>query len=723
MAKALDKKLRLYINVAALVSLIASVLTIYFFVGSLNAHARHTDSQLLAQGIEAAAEQNENWVVDYGWWAEAVGYFEAGETDVLEDSMAAPLQDHSGFDFVILANESQHRIYGWHQESGLTVRDDILNQPQLAVIRQELAKEYRSGSFLGSHFVAIGDRSYITSATVLGEFKDRATTDPLRDTLLIIGTEMDAGFFQTLETRSLVDNIRFRPRAEAAIDGAVPVRDHYGHEVGQLSWRPSLPGFRALRIALIPITVYMIAFLIASQVIGVHAGRLARTAEDNERRAHLAASTDSLSGLPNRHGFSNFIASDTAVQAASQGQAAVIYVDLNGFKAVNDKAGHQAGDIVIIEVARRFRAVLPPRAYIARMGGDEFAGILIDPADAASVVEIANTLLDSLKTPVECDGRLFDIGAAIGVSESLPGAVKPFMTLMDEADLAMYRAKAEQLDYPLYYDAEFAAMDDLRRTLDADMEAGLARNEFSVVYQPIVHASTGEIASLEALLRWEHPVRGNVPPDIFIPAAEQSKLIHRLADLVLDSVCREFDRELGFSVSINLSPTQLNDPEICRRIVAKLAQHDLTPAQIELELTETVLIEDFGRAKARMDELSQAGFRLNLDDFGTGFASINYLHTLPFSKIKVDKTFIDTIGKSESANKMLQAMSLLSDAMRLEIIAEGVETEAQAKLLRLLGFNYLQGWHFGRPVSAKTRAQIRLEQDDAIRPANRAAGE
>ncbi|WP_339743780.1 EAL domain-containing protein [uncultured Maricaulis sp.] len=713
MNKALDKKLGLYINVAALVSLIASVLTIYFFVGSLNANARRTDSLLLAQGIDAAAEQNENWAVDYGWWDAAVDYFEAGETDALEASMAEPLQDHSGFDFVILSNEAEGRIYGWHRASGLTIRDDILSPDEMGVIRQELAGEYGQGKYLGSHFVSMDDRSYIASITVLGEYEDRSATDPLHDTLLIIGTEMDDAFFMTLEEHYLVHNIQFFPPTVAPINGAVPVRDRSGHQVGQLIWRSSLPGIETLRVALIPLIAYILAFLAASQVIGRHARRLARNAEENERRARLAASTDSLSGLPNRHGFTHFIDSEAAKSAASGGQAAVIYIDLNGFKAVNDKAGHQAGDAVIVEVAQRFRAVLPPRAYIARMGGDEFAAILIDPDDARDVLDIARTLLDSLQTPIDCDGRLFDIGAAIGVSESSADATKTFLALVDEADLAMYRAKADQLDYPLYYDADFAAVDENRRALDADMEAGLGRQEFYVAYQPIVLASTGETASLEALLRWEHPTRGNIPPDVFIPAAEHSKMIHALGDLVLDSVCREFDRDSGISVSINLSPTQLNDPDLCRRFVAKLAQYELTPAQIELELTETVLIEDFGRAKARMDELSEAGFRLNLDDFGTGFASISYLHTLPFSKIKVDKSFIDTIGKSESANKMLQAMSLLSEAMRLEIVAEGVETEAQASLLRLLGFDYLQGWHFGRPITAATRAQLRLRKDVA----------
>jgi len=705
MPRPLDKKLGLYVNVAALVSLIATILTIYSFVGSLNANARQTDRQLLAQSLVAASEQNEFWAADYGWWSVALTYFNQGDTDALAASMAAPIQDHAGFDFVILAQESQQRVYGWDRDTGMVVRDDIIAPTGLAEIRNDLAEQYSTGNFLASHFLRIGDRTYIASATVLGEYEDRSSTDPARDALLIIGKEMNAAFFAAIEQHYLVNGIRFIPSGEPEIDGAEPVRDAHGHEVGQLVWQPSLPGFNTLRVVLLPLIIYTVCFLLASQLIGLRARRLARQAEANEQRARQAAATDSLSGLPNRHGFTQFISSNAAIEAARNGQAAAIYIDLNGFKAINDKAGHQTGDLAIIETARRFRAALPPDAYLARMGGDEFACILLGDEDSMPTLEIARTLLFSLQAPVICDGRAFELGAAVGISESRPDAVKDFATMIDEADLAMYRAKSDGLDHPLYYDNEFAVIDGERRALDADMEAGLERDEFHVVYQPIVNARTGETVSLEALLRWQHPVRGDISPEVFIQAAEHSKLIHRLGDLVLDTVCEEFNHAPGVTVSINLSPTQLNDPDLCGRFLARLEQHGLSPAQIELELTESVLIENFGLAKTRMDELSQAGFRFNLDDFGTGFASVSYLHTLPFSKIKVDKSFIDPVGKSENANKMLQAISLMSEAMQLETVAEGVATEAQASLLRLLGFNYMQGWHFGRPATAAARTR------------------
>jgi diguanylate cyclase (GGDEF)-like protein len=701
MGKALDKKLGLYINVAALVSLIASVLTIYFFVGALNRNAVDTDTRLLTVGIEAAADQNENWAADYGWWDQAVTILRNGDINLLSSAMVSSFDDHGGFDFVILANEAEGQVYSWHRRSGRKVLTALLSAEQLADMRADLALSHAEGEFLTSHYISLGDEAYIASGTVMGEHPDRAVTDPSLDPIIIIGSEMDKAFFGQLEHQYLVDDIRFLPVGSEPLAGAVQIVDSGGHHIGQAVWAPSLPGLQTLRVALIPILAYVAAFLVATQLIGWHARKLGRTAELNEKRAVQAARTDSLSGLPNRHGFHAFIETEDAVVAAEVGQAALIYIDLNGFKAVNDKAGHHAGDEVIRVVAERFAASLPPGTPIARMGGDEFACPLIGADQAFEALAIARSLSASLADPVEVDGSQFEIGAAIGVSWSLPEAPKPFEDMIHEADLAMYRAKADQLDQPLSYDVSFGLEHSKRRDVESDIERGIAQGEFFVHYQPIVDSEDGRLVSAEALLRWEHPTRGAVPPDVFIPIAEQSKLIGKLGDLVLDSICDAFDASMSHSISINLSPRQLNDPDLCDRYLARLARSELRPDLIELELTEAVLIDDFERASSRLNQLAAAGFRINLDDFGTGFAGMGYLKTLPFSKIKIDRSFVRALGKGDSHNKMLQALALLGDALDRDLVAEGVETEDQARMLRMLGFRFLQGWHFGRPMSAQ----------------------
>lgn len=700
MGRTLDKKLGLYINVAALVSLIASVLTIYFFVGALNRNAVRTDTQLLQSGLTFAAERNETWAADYAWWTELRQIMQLGDANMLGTGLASSFTDHSGFDFIVLANEGEDQVYSWHRDSGRKLLSDLLTTEQMAAVRADLAAAHARQDYLASHFVKLDDRFYLVSGTVVGEFEDRSTTDPASEPLLIIGAELDKGFFSELETQFLIDEIRFVPGEAVSIDGAVPLADADGHQVGLMVWTPSQPGIQTLRIALVPLLAYILAFIIASQIIAWHARKLGRAAAENERRAKLAASTDSLSQLPNRHGFVEFIESPAVEHAAKHGEAAVIYLDLNGFKAVNDKAGHHAGDEVIRVVARRFRDVLPEHVMVARMGGDEFACALIGKDQVEMALPLARKLSAAFNTPVDVAGQKFDIGAAIGLSSHDTTSPKTLQDLVNEADLAMYRAKSDQLREPLCYDVTLGLEHHKRRTLESDIERGIEDGEFFVVYQPIVDAQTQEVRSVEALLRWDQPERGSVPPDVFIPIAERTKLITRLGDVVLDAICRDIGPDARYSVSMNLSPRQLGDPDLAGRVLARLEESGMSPTQVEFELTEAVLVDDFDRAKFCLDELAAAGFRINLDDFGTGFAGVGYLHKLPFNKIKIDKSFVRSIGKGEDHNKFLQALSLLGDALNLDIVAEGVETESQASMLRLLGIKYLQGWHFGRPMEA-----------------------
>jgi diguanylate cyclase (GGDEF)-like protein len=706
MDRSLDSQLARYINVAALVSLIASVLVIYFFVGALNRGAAETDRQLLTAGIQTTIHHNETWVADYGWWSVALERLDAGDVDVLSDSMASSFSDHLGFDFVVMSRANDTLTYSWHRDSGETPLDHLLTPDDLDNLRSDLARAYAEGSFIGSHMLTVRGRPYLASVTLVGEYEDRAATDPLTGPVLVIGTALDESFVNEMQTRFLVEDVSLIPMDTTPEQGSrLPITDNSGHAVAQLSWTPSRPGNETLRYSFLPLLAYIIVFFAGAQILVHRARKLGRRAERNERRALRAATTDTLSGLPNRLGFNRFIEGETATQAAACGEAAVIYIDLNGFKAVNDKAGHQAGDEVIRIVSDKFRAALPDGVHIARVGGDEFACALTGQAYASQALPIARALSASLRDPVEIGGRHFDIGAAIGVAWSRPDAPKTFAQLVNDADLAMYRAKADQLEQPLCFDASLGLEKDARCSLEADIEAGLERNEFRVVYQPIARARDGKIVSVEALLRWEHPTRGAVPPDVFIGVAERSRLIRRLGDFVVDCVCREIPKQAGFTVSINLSPTQLKDPDLCARYLEKLGAAGLTASQVELELTETVLVDDFEQAKQRLHEFNAAGFRVNLDDFGTGFASMGYLHMLPFSKIKVDKSFIDAIGKGDGPNKMLQALALLGDALNLDMVAEGVETESQAAMLRLLGFKYLQGWHFGAPMTARALAE------------------
>lgn len=700
MSASLDSKLGSYINVAALVTLIASVLTIYFFVDALNRGAERTDRILLSAGIDAATSQNHAWAVDYGWWDATLQLVEENDPAGMASVMGSAFSEHSGFDFIAVASKADTHVYAWHRNTGEETQTGLISPTELAALRADLVQAYANGETITSHFLSIDDVGYIASVTVLGEYEDRAATDPATDPLILVGLRLDSDFLQMLEDRFLLSDVALHLDVQPTSQDALALVDAAGHNIGTMSFTPSRPGNDMLRRSILPLIGYIAAVFFAAQLIIRKAGVLARQAEHNERMAVRAAGTDNLSGLPNRQNFTAFISSAAAVAAATRGEATVIYIDLNGFKAVNDTAGHRAGDQVIQEVAQRFRASVGDEVHLARVGGDEFACALIGKADSDRALDIADALADSLADPFVIDGEPYRIGGAIGIAWSRPDAVKDFAQLVHDADLAMYRAKADQADRPLCFDPEFGAEDAALRAMEKDIETGLAAGEFHVVYQPIVRASDGHMVSAEALLRWDHPERGSIPPAEFIPVADGSRLIAALGDFVLETVCREIGPGAGYPVSINISSGQLTDRETGRRYVEILGRHGMTPADIELELTETGLIDDFDLARSRMVALHEAGFRISLDDFGTGFASLGYLRSLPFDRIKVDRSFVALIGRNDSSNKLFQALALLAEALELDLVAEGVETEEQASMLRLLGFAYLQGWHFGRPVPA-----------------------
>lgn len=513
MERTLDSQLGRYINVATLISLIASVLVIYFFVGALNRGAARTDSQLLTAGIRNAIRNNEIWVADYGWWSVARERLEAGDVDVLSESMASSFSDHLGFDFVVMSSANDARTYSWHRDSGERPLGRLLSVSDIAALRADLAHAYEEGKHIATHMLSLGEQPYFASVTIVGEYDDRSATDPLTDPIIVIGSALDDRFVDELETRFLVEDLTLVPAGQPVTGSAMPIRDASGHALVQLVWTPTRPGIDTLRVFFLPLLAYIAIFLAGAQLLVRRARALGRRAERNEQWAVKAATTDTLSGLPNRLGFTRFIESEAATAAAARGEAAVIYIDLNGFKAVNDKAGHRAGDEVIRRVARRFAGAAPDGTHIARIGGDEFACALIGKVQAAHALPIARALSASLAEPFEIEGRHFEIGAAVGVDWSRPDSVKTFTQLVHDADLAMYRAKSDQLEQPLCFDTGLGLENDERRALEADIEKGLERNEFRVVYQPIARARDGRdhvrrgAAALGTPDPWRGPAR------------------------------------------------------------------------------------------------------------------------------------------------------------------------------------------------------------------------
>jgi diguanylate cyclase len=419
-----------------------------------------------------------------------------------------------------------------------------------------------------------------------------------------------------------------------------------------------------------------------------------------ERLAKLAYH-DSLTGLPNRALLGEGM--DAALATATRpGQVVVLMIDVDGFKRVNDSLGHAAGDRLLTAVAQRLRSVLRSTELMVRVGGDEFAILVTDATGAGDGALVAERLLGGLSAPLEFEGRSIQIGVSIGVAAWTGGDRDPD-DLLRNADVAMYAAKAGGRARYRVYEPGMSRAAVARAELESDLRIALERDEFDLCYQPIVDLRSGVMLGFEALLRWNHPVRGLVPPGEFVPVAEETGAIGAIDRWVLGRACREAVRwqrlRPGLGVSVNFSAGQFSRGDLIETVTDALVVAGLPPSRLTLEVTETSLMDDADTTVSRLAALSALGIRIAIDDFGTGYSSLAYLRRLPVSLIKIDKVFVDGLGTDADAEPLVQAIMALAASFDLATVAEGVETDRQREVLRSLGCQAAQGYLFARPLS------------------------
>lgn len=433
-------------------------------------------------------------------------------------------------------------------------------------------------------------------------------------------------------------------------------------------------------------------------------------AQEAEDKIRYLAHFDGLTGLANREQLKMSMTEALASARVTSEGFALLCLDLDRFKIVNDAHGHHTGDEVLKVSADRMRACLGENDMAARAGGDEFIILQRSGGSEAAARDLAASLIKALEQPIQIDELIVQISTSIGVSRC-PQDGNHATELLKNADLALYRAKQSGRAQVCFFEQDMDDEVSLRRELESDLRSAVREGQFRLFYQPLVDGVTRKAVGFEALLRWQHPTKGLVGPDDFIQVAEQTGMISAIGEWVIREALREASCWTdGQTVSINLSPIQVKSPSLIPTVINALAQSGLDPSRVEFEITESVLLDESESSMAKLHELHDMGIRISLDDFGTGYSSLSYLSSFPFDKIKIDKSFVQSIDDSAECRAIVRAVAGLAASLGIRSTAEGLETEQQISTVMAEGCSELQGFYFSRPKSAVT-----LQADGLLR--------
>lgn len=560
----------------------------------------------------------------------------------------------------------------------------------------------------------VGQRPAVVSVMRVARFSPDLNAPAFETRNLLVSVRfIDGDFLHAFSRDNLIDGLHYhatRTRHEGVDEREVPLTSSDGAPLGYLMWRPDLPGSELWRAMLPAVAAMLASALVLIALLALRTYRLLRQQQAHlsalrtahvelkasEAHAQHLAFHDVLTGLPNRAYFSTCV-DHALVRRRPDACCAVLLLDLDHFKQVNDTWGHAAGDALIEEFSRRVKLTLGPDDAVARLGGDEFA-VLMQNATEASATDLLQRILAEVRAPFDLLGGRAFVGASIGALMA-PRDGTTRSELLRKADIALYRAKELGRNQYSFFAPEMDDTLKAKAVIEDDLRRALADSgQLQVHFQPQIDSSTQQLVGVEALVRWNHPDKGPVSPQIFVPVAESTGLIVPLGEWVLNQACRAALQWPGLSIAVNLSPMQFRGQGFAERVIDLVQRAGVDPAQIELEVTEGVFIEDDGRVQKAIATLRAAGFRIALDDFGTGYSSLSYLQRFAVDKIKIDRSFVANIGEGSDSTAIVNAVVMLGRSMGLTINAEGVETPAQRDFLRAAGCDELQGFLFSRAV-------------------------
>ncbi len=544
----------------------------------------------------------------------------------------------------------------------------------------------------------IHDGSTLTLASVV-PIKPAALGEGQKADMVVAIRSLADGYLREIGKRYGLRQLRFQSGETTVPTFAISIFDADSNRVGFLSWEPDRPGAALLPNLLMMIVTGIVAIAAAFAVLFDRLRKLGAEMSREEEKANRLASNDHLSGLLNRLSFSQRLSEEIERSKRSHGGFALHLIDLDRFKEVNDTLGHQAGDEVIRETARRISDTVRGADIVARLGGDEFGVVQIATETSHEASALATRLREVLSQPIQIGDTEISIGCSIGIVLA-PHEDADMEALMKLADSALYEAKKDGRNRHRFFEQRIDANMKMKQLVEEELRDAIANDQLELHYQPQVSADGMRILGVEALVRWRHPVRGLIPPLEFIALAEQRGLIVPLSNWVLRRACEDGKRWDGLRVAVNVSAAQFKQPNFARDLVACVNQVGFDLNRLELELTEGMIVEDEEKAEDAISQLRQHGISLALDDFGTGYSSLIYLRRFSFDKIKIDRSFLESMETTGESAILVHSVVHLGRALGLIVCAEGIETEEQHRFLQAVGCHELQGYLFSRPVTA-----------------------
>ena len=692
---------------------VALVIGLLFFATRQTDHlARERQERLvshvLGEQVSRISHDQESVTI----WDDSIRHtVHAFDFDWVDVNLGVWMHSYFEHDRVFVLNESNEPTYAMADGASaeLSIYDSARSavQPLVRDVRSRLASAAPGESsadpapFRAADLAVAEGRPAIASVLPLVSDSGSIPQEPGGEYLHVSIRFLDGSILQDLMRAYLLDGARFSWTADAGADEAwFPLRQKSGDILGYFVWKPESPGWNLARRAA---PLMLLGLVIVASIVAWLAWRLrlawAELQASEAQALHLAFH-DPLTGLSNRALFNDRLDRMLAEARQKNTRLALLYLDLDRFKSVNDTLGHPAGDDLIRELANRLTDIPRGTDCVARLGGDEFAVLQTEVASTADVEALCQRIIQAANHPFDLLGTSAFVGVSIGVAIS-PDAGVDRAELMRKADIALYRAKAEGRNRFRIFAEEMDLFLRRRREIEAELrEAIAAGDQLRVQYQPLYSPESTTPVGFEALLRWQHPAHGLVPPAVFIPIAEETGVMLEIGEWVLRQACNTAVRWPAARLAVNVSPVQFRSPGFADTVLEILRESGLEPKRLELEITESLLVDNTDLSARIFARLRSAGVRIALDDFGTGYSSLNYLNKFAVDKIKIDRSFVQNLDTSAASDAIVQAMIDLAKAVGVEVTAEGVETAGQRDFLRSVGCDEMQGFLLSRPLWA-----------------------